>query len=111
MPYPVFARRFSDWGVPAEPVYNVAVSKLNHTNPGFTTKSYEEELCRKRRKFDGEGLTRREVMARTAWAGLGVAAGLLAAGGMEKLLAATAPRVDESSPRIFGVSVDGSSAD
>ncbi len=58
------------------------------------------------KKFDGEGLTRREVMARTAWAGLGVAAGLAGAGGVEKLLGASAPRVDESSPRIFGVSVE-----
>jgi cyclase len=53
-----------------------------------------------------DGLTRREVMARTAWAGLGVVAGLAGAGSIEKLLAAAAPRVDESSPRIFGVSVE-----
>jgi cyclase len=58
------------------------------------------------KKFDGDGLTRREVMARTAWAGLGAAAGLAGAAGVEKLLGATAPRVDESSPRIFGVSVE-----
>ena len=57
-------------------------------------------------KLNGEALTRREVMARTAWAGLGAAAGLAAAGSMEKLLGAGAPRVDESSPRIFGVSVE-----
>jgi len=56
-------------------------------------------------KFEGEGLTRREVMARTALAGLGAAAGMIGAGGLEKLLADTQPRVDESSPRIFGASV------
>jgi cyclase len=55
--------------------------------------------------FERDGLTRREVMARTAWAGLGMAAGLAGGGSIEKLLGATAPRVDESSPRIFGVSV------
>jgi len=57
------------------------------------------------RTNERDGLTRREVMARTAWAGLGVTAGLVGAGSIEKLLGETAPRVDESSPRIFGVSV------
>jgi cyclase len=51
-------------------------------------------------------LTRREVMARTAWAGLGATAGLIGAGGLEKLLGEVQPRVDESSPRIFGASVE-----
>ena len=58
------------------------------------------------KKFEGEGLSRREVMARTGWAGLGLTAGLVAAGGVEKLWAQMAPRVDESSPRIFGASVE-----
>jgi cyclase len=53
----------------------------------------------------GEGLTRREVMARTAWAGAGVAAGMLGAGGMEKLMGEVQPRVDESQGRIFGAAV------
>jgi glyoxylase-like metal-dependent hydrolase (beta-lactamase superfamily II) len=57
------------------------------------------------KKFEGEGLSRREVMARTAWAGLGVTAGLIAAGGLEKLWGQMQPRVDESSPRIFGATV------
>src|ERR1700680_3111641 len=52
------------------------------------------------KKFECEGLSRREVMARTGWAGLGLTAGLVAAGGLEKLWAQMAPRVDESSPRI-----------
>jgi cyclase len=52
-----------------------------------------------------DGLTRREVMSRAAWAGLGVTAGLVGAGSIEKLLGETASRVDESSPRIFGASV------
>jgi cyclase len=56
-------------------------------------------------KFEGEGLSRREVLARTGWAGLGVAAGLLGAGSLEKLMGEVQPRVDESSPRIFGASV------
>lgn len=58
------------------------------------------------RKFERDGLTRREVMARSAWAGLGVTAGLVGAGGLEKLWGQMAPRVDESSPRIFGASVE-----
>ena len=58
------------------------------------------------KKFEGEGLSRREVMARTGWAGLGLTAGLVGAGGLEKLWAQMAPRVDESSPRIFGASVE-----
>ncbi len=57
-------------------------------------------------KFEGEGLSRREVMARTAWAGLGVTAGVIGAGGLQKLWGQMAPRVDESSPRIFGASVE-----
>ncbi len=57
-------------------------------------------------KFEGEGLSRREVMARTAWAGLGVTAGMIGAGGLQKLWGQMAPRVDESSPRIFGASVE-----
>jgi glyoxylase-like metal-dependent hydrolase (beta-lactamase superfamily II) len=57
------------------------------------------------KSFEREGLTRREVMARTAWAGLGVTVGLAGAGSLEKLLGEGAPRVDESSPRIFGTSV------
>jgi cyclase len=52
-----------------------------------------------------DGLTRREVMTRAGWAGLGVTAGLVGAGSIEKLLGETQPRVDESSPRIFGASV------
>ncbi len=58
------------------------------------------------KKFEGEGLSRREVMARTAWAGLGGAAGMIGAGGMQKLWGQMSPRVDESSPRIFGASVE-----
>jgi len=58
------------------------------------------------KKIESEGLTRREVMARTGWAGLGLAAGVVASGGMEKLWGQMAPRVDESSPRIFGASVE-----
>ena len=57
------------------------------------------------KRLEGDGLSRREVMARAAWAGLGVTAGLIGAGGLEKLLGQSQPRVDESSPRIFGVSV------
>ena len=48
------------------------------------------------KKIEGEGLTRREVMARTGWAGLGLAAGVMASGGAEKLWGQMAPRVDES---------------
>ena len=58
------------------------------------------------KRFEGEGLTRREVMARTAWAGLGLTAGLLGSGGLGNLLGQMQPRVDESSPRIFGASVE-----
>src|SRR5271169_324658 len=58
------------------------------------------------KKFEGGGVSRREVMARSAWAGLGVTAGLVGAGGLEKLWAQMSPRVDESSPRIFGASVE-----
>lgn len=58
------------------------------------------------KKIAGDGLSRREVMARTAWAGLGVTADMIGAGGLEKLWGQMAPRVDESSPRIFGVSVE-----
>jgi cyclase len=57
------------------------------------------------KKFEGEGFGRREVMARTAWAGLGLTAGLIGAGGLDKLWGQIAPREDESSPRIFGASV------
>ncbi len=57
------------------------------------------------KEFQSDGLSRREVLARTGWAGVGVAAGLLGAGGFEKLLGQAQPRVDESSPRIFGASV------
>jgi cyclase len=56
-------------------------------------------------KFEGNGVSRREVMKRTAWAGLGATAGLVGAGGLEKLFGQMQPRVDESSPRIFGASV------
>jgi cyclase len=58
------------------------------------------------KNLEGAGLSRREVMARTAWAGLGAAAGLIGSGGMQKLWGQMAPRVDESSPRIFGASVE-----
>jgi cyclase len=57
------------------------------------------------KKIEAEGLSRREVMARTAWAGLGVTAGVFGAGGMEKLLGQMQSREDESSPRIFGATV------
>ncbi len=57
------------------------------------------------KKFAGQGLTRREVMARTAWAGLGVTAGIMGAGSLKKLMGETQPRVDESQGRIFGASV------
>src|SRR6478752_5109290 len=57
------------------------------------------------KKFDGDGITRREAMTRGAWAGLGLTAGLLGSGGLEKLWGQMQPRVDESSPRIFGASV------
>src|SRR4029077_11675892 len=53
-----------------------------------------------------DGLTRREVMARTAWAGVGVTAGLVGAGSLERLFGEVQPRVDESSPRIFGAPVE-----
>src|SRR5271169_6160520 len=58
------------------------------------------------KKIEGKGLSRREVLARTAWAGLGVTAGVIGAGGLQKLWGQMSPRVDESSPRIFGVSVE-----
>jgi len=57
-------------------------------------------------EFKGDGLTRREVLARTAWAGLGATASVIGAGSLEKLLGEVQPRVDESSPRIFGASVE-----
>jgi glyoxylase-like metal-dependent hydrolase (beta-lactamase superfamily II) len=57
-------------------------------------------------KSAADGLTRREVMMRTAWAGLGAASALMAAGGVEKLLGQIQPRVDESSPRIGWPSVE-----
>ena len=47
-------------------------------------------------------LSRRELMARGAWASLGVASGSMGAGHSEKLFGEAKPRVDESSPRIFG---------
>lgn len=50
--------------------------------------------------FTEDGLTRREMMARTALAGLGAASALAAGGELESLWAQTQPRVDESSPRI-----------
>src|SRR5450631_3685662 len=53
-----------------------------------------------------DGLTRREVMTRTAWAGLGAASALMVAGGVEKLLGQIQPRVDESSPRMGWPSVN-----
>jgi cyclase len=56
-------------------------------------------------KFERDGFSRREVIKRTAWAGLGATAGLVGAGGLEKLFGQTQPREDESSPRIFGASV------
>jgi cyclase len=55
--------------------------------------------------FAENHLTRREMMTRTAWAGFGVASGVAAGGGLETLWAQAQQRVDESSPRIFGVSV------
>ncbi len=58
------------------------------------------------KKFESEGLSRREVMARTAWAGLGMTAGVIGAGGLQKLWGQMSPRVDESSPRIFGATVE-----
>ena len=54
------------------------------------------------KNLEGNGISRREVMARTAWAGIGATAGLIGAGGLEKLMGQGQPRVDESSPRIFG---------
>ncbi len=57
------------------------------------------------KKFVAEGLSRREVISRTAWAGLGVTAGIIGAGGLGKIMGQMQPRVDESSPRIFGASV------
>jgi cyclase len=57
------------------------------------------------KNFESDGLSRRELMTRTTWAGLGVTAGLIGAGGLEKLFGQMQPRVDESSPRIFGASV------
>jgi cyclase len=55
--------------------------------------------------FAADSLTRREVMSRAAWAGLGAAAALATEGGLEKAWGEAQPRVDESSPRIFGTSV------
>jgi cyclase len=56
-------------------------------------------------KFNGDGITRREAITRVGWAGLG-AAGIVGAGAVERLLAQTQPRVDESQGRIFGASVE-----
>lgn len=50
-------------------------------------------------------LTRREVIARAAWAGVGAASALAVGGAMGSVWAQMQPRVDESSPRIFGTSV------
>jgi cyclase len=57
------------------------------------------------RKSGRAGMTRREMMTRGAWASLGVTAGVLGSGGLEKMWGQMQPRVDESSPRIFGASV------
>ena len=52
-----------------------------------------------------DGWTRREVMAHAAWAGVGAASALVSGGALETVWAQMQPRVDESSPRIFGTSV------
>ncbi len=57
------------------------------------------------RGFAEKEITRREVMTRSAWAGLGVASALAGAGGLEGLFGQAQPRVDESSPRIGWPSV------
>jgi len=53
-----------------------------------------------------ENLTRREMMERAAWAGIGAASAFAVSGALQKAWGETQPRVDESSPRIFGVSVE-----
>jgi len=55
--------------------------------------------------FAGESLTRRQAIARTAWAGVGLASALVAGGALENLWGQMQQREDESSPRIFGTSV------
>jgi cyclase len=75
-------------------------AKLIEFSAGIRGGSMPEE-----KKFEGDGISRREVMARTGWAGVGLTAGLIGAGSLEKLMGQMQPRVDESSPRIFGVSV------
>ena len=52
------------------------------------------------------GLTRREMMERAAWAGIGAASALAVGGVLETARGQAQPRVDESSPRIFGVTVE-----
>src|SRR5215472_11710187 len=57
------------------------------------------------KQFAENHLTRREMMTRTAWAGLGVASAVAASSAFETLWGQAQQRVDESSPRIFGTSV------
>ena len=59
----------------------------------------------KEKTFAEAGLTRREMMERTAWAGLGAASAMIATGGLESVWGEAQPRVDESSSRIFGIAV------
>src|ERR1700692_523037 len=51
----------------------------------------------------GEKLTRREIVARTAW--IGAASALAGVGGLEALLGQAGQRVDESSSRMGGPAV------
>jgi len=57
-------------------------------------------------RFTCEGLSRREMMERAAWAGVGAASAFAVSGALQKAWGETQPRVDESSPRILGVSVE-----
>jgi len=52
------------------------------------------------RQFTKEGFSRRELMMRTAWAGLGVATGVAGAGSLEGIWGQGQQRMDESSARM-----------
>jgi cyclase len=85
----------------------IAISGVKFkTNSVAGSMEFRGGFVTEEKKFEGDGLTRREIMARATWAGAGATVGLLAAGGLQKVLGQGQPRVDESSPRIFGASVD-----
>jgi cyclase len=79
--------------------------KKLHTKSSVWCAKIRGGFMSEEKNFESDGLSRRELMTRTTWAGLGVTAGLIGAGGLEKLFGQMQPRVDESSPRIFGASV------